>query len=102
MKAYLVGLYVVAAFQAHDAWAQKYVATNTVKPDYPYEARSHHWEGSGVLQLHLRPDGTVKSVTLQESCGYKILDDSAIAAYSQWHFHPGTKVVRIPFTFTMH
>jgi TonB family protein len=104
MKRISVVLTAAACFHSHYVWGQasRQMATNTVKPEYPYGARSHHWEGSGVLQLHLQPDGTVKSVTLLKSCGYRILDESAIKAYGQWHFHAGVNDVRLPFTFTMH
>jgi TonB family protein len=71
------------------------------KPDYPLAARSRRLEGSGIFLLHLRLDGTVQSVEVFKSTGHSELDDSAIAAFSRWRFHPGPTKVKIPLAFTM-
>jgi TonB family protein len=78
-------------------------AIYAAKPDYPYFARTRHMVGSGVFQLHIRPDGTVSSVDTIQSIGYRELDDSATAAFSKWRFRPlrrPTKV-KIPITFSL-
>jgi TonB family protein len=73
------------------------------RPDYPLEARQKHLTGHGVLILHIdRETGTVTSIDIEKSIGYKILDDAAVRAFSRWHFKPGkfTKV-RVPIRYTI-
>ncbi len=71
-------------------------------PKYPYEARLHYTQGRGSFLIHVRPDGSVSSVTVESSAGAPILDKAAIAALSKWRFRPGRfTVVRAPANFTM-
>jgi TonB family protein len=74
-----------------------------VRPEYPFEARSRHVSGSGVLVLHVdRVSGKVTSVTVQKSTGSKLLDDAGIRAFSQWRFRPGavkTDKIWMPISF---
>jgi protein TonB len=73
-----------------------------VLPDYPYAARDQRLEGSGLYRLHIKPDGSVSSVTVLKSTGHVLLDRAAIHAYRQWRFRPGAlRTVRVPVTFTM-
>ena len=73
------------------------------KPDYAYSAQSNRVQGSGIFQLRIRPDGTVSSVEMIRSTGWRDLDRSSTAVFSKWRFrsvgHPAT--VKIPVTFTM-
>ena len=72
------------------------------RPEYPSEARVHYLQGSGSFILHVRPDGTVSRVQVEDSTGAPLLDQTAIAAYSKWRFKPGrVKAVRVPVSFTM-
>jgi TonB family protein len=73
------------------------------RPAYPYEARSKHLTGSGIVLLNIDPSsGSVTSAQLLKSTGHKILDDSALEAFRQWRFKPGSvRKVRIPINFTM-
>jgi TonB family protein len=78
-------------------------ATYAAKPDYPYVARVHHIEGSGVFTVHIGPDGKVQNVDTTQSTGNKDLDLACWTALRKWRFRaPGhaTKV-EIPFTFAM-
>src|SRR3982751_1358973 len=59
------------------------------QPDYPYMARVHHIEGSGVFLVHIRPDGKVASVDVSQSTGNKDLDSVALTALRKWRFRPG-------------
>lgn len=61
------------------------------KPQYPGLARRRGWEGVVMLLVEVTEKGKVASVQLHESCGYKILDKSAVRAVTTWHFLPGTK-----------
>ena len=60
-------------------------------PQYPYADRMLQHEGSGVFRLIIDPKtGVVGRVLVEKSSGYKTLDDSAIKAYQQWRWKPGT------------
>lgn len=61
------------------------------KPEYPSLARRRGWEGVVMLQVDVTKKGEVASVRLHESCGYKILDKSAVRAVKKWRFLPGTR-----------
>jgi TonB family protein len=78
-------------------------ATYTVKPEYPYFARSRHMHGSGIFQLHIRADGTVSSVDTIQSTGYFELDEVSIGAFSKWRFRaPGRPTkVKLPINFSL-
>ena len=75
----------------------------SVRPEYPLEARRQHETGSGVVIIHIdRPTGHVTSVTVHKSTGYKLLDDAAIKAFTQWRFRPGavtTDKIWMPISF---
>jgi TonB family protein len=81
----------------------KLFAISAPRPTYPYEARSHHITGSGLVILDVDPvTGTVVNAALTQSTGSPILDNSAVSAFRHWRFKSGTPSrVRIPFTFTM-
>jgi len=73
------------------------------RPDYPYEARSHHITGSGVAVISVDPDsGLAVDATMEQSIGNPILDSSTVSAFRRWRFKPGTPArVRIPITFML-
>ena len=81
----------------------KALAINAPKPAYPYEARSRHITGSGVCVVTVDTgSGSVTDATMAQSIGNPILDNSAVSAFRQWRFKPGTgSKVKIPITFTM-
>jgi len=79
----------------------KKIATHVKFPVIPPEAKAKHLSGSGVILVHVRPDGTVERAEVARSSGHKILDDAALAAFSQWQFIAGRlSKATIPFTFT--
>lgn len=80
----------------------KALAINSPRPEYPYEARSHHTTGSGVCVVSVDPSGAVTDATMTTSTGNAILDNSAVSAFRRWRFKPGVAPkVKIPLTFTM-
>ena len=81
----------------------KALALYAPKPQYPYEARSRHVTGSGVIVAQVdAASGNVTSASVSQSTGSPILDNAATSAFRQWRFRPGTvSRVNIPITFTM-
>jgi TonB family protein len=78
-------------------------ATYAAKPDYPYLARVHHAEGSGVFAVHITAEGKVSAVDAVQSTGNAPLDNSAITSFRKWRFRPPGRPtkVEIPITFLM-
>ena len=78
-------------------------ATYAAKPDYPYVARVHHIQGSGVFTVHIAADGKVQNVDTMQSTGNKDLDLVCWAALQKWRFRPPGRPtkVEIPITFAM-
>jgi TonB family protein len=73
------------------------------RPDYPYEARSRHLTGSGIAIISVDPiTGSATDVTMEQSIGNPILDNSTVSAFRRWRFKPGSPSrVRIPITFLL-
>ena len=75
---------------------------NAPRPEYPEAARNQRLEGSGLAEIHIRPEGSVESVNMLKSTGHRILDEAAIQGFSRWRFRPHSlKVVRIPIEYRM-
>ena len=77
-------------------------------PAYPLLARRRNYEGTVLLDVLVRRDGTVGSIRLAESSGYKSLDQSAISEVRTWTFHPGKRGgepvemwVKVPIRFRL-
>jgi protein TonB len=77
------------------------------EPVYPRAAAERGQEGAVTLLIHVAPDGHVESVEIQQSSGYRVLDQAAYDAVITWHFHAAIKngevvsselPVRIQFT----
>ena len=81
----------------------KALALYAPKPQYPYEARSRHVTGSGVIVCTVDSgSGNVTGCSVSSSTGSSILDNAATSAFREWRFRPGTlSKVNIPITFTM-
>jgi TonB family protein len=60
------------------------------EPDYTDEARQAHIQGTVVLSVIIRADGTAKVDKVVRGLGYG-LDEKAIATVEQWKFAPATK-----------
>jgi TonB family protein len=71
------------------------------QPQYPYEARSRHIQGSGIFILHVHGD-VVTKVDTYRSTGSPILDNAALSGMTRWRFKPNTPVlVVVPITYVM-
>ena len=57
-----------------------------VEPQYPEEARLQKIQGAVVLDVHIRPDGTVQDVKVME--GPPELAQASTEAVKQWLFKP--------------
>jgi TonB family protein len=70
--------------------------------EYPYEARKSKTTGSGVILVMVTPDGSVSGVSMAQSTGSPILDNTCTSAFQRAKFKPGTAPrVKIPITFTL-
>jgi len=59
-----------------EAWRQKVERVGNL--NYPDEARRRNLSGNLLLDVALRPDGSVDEIILRRSSGEKVLDDAAI------------------------
>jgi TonB family protein len=58
------------------------------EPEYPPLARRLGWEGTPILLLELRADGTVGEVNVVASSNYPVLDEAAKQAVKKWTHIP--------------
>jgi protein TonB len=74
--------WITARTRAHkyaaymEAWRQKVERVGNL--NYPDEARRANLSGNLLLDVALRPDGSVDEIILRRSSGKKVLDDAAI------------------------
>lgn len=59
-------------------------------PRYPAEALRNRWEGTVVLNVRVRADGSVGRIELGTSSGHDVLDQAAIEAVGKWRYNPAT------------
>jgi TonB family protein len=75
----------------------------TPKPEYRPEWAKQGLTGKGVVLVTIdKQTGKVTGAQMLQSTGNKQLDGSALEAYSQWRFDPGTVIVpqlKIPIEF---
>ncbi len=60
-------------------------------PEYPRLARRRGWQGTVLLAVEVKEDGSVGAVSVRTGSPYPILDESALEAVKKWRFTPGTK-----------
>lgn len=91
---------------AYVAPSQHAAYLSNPKPAYPTVARKRGMEGRVVLRVQVRRDGTVRTVDVQSSTGFAILDRAARSAVLRWRFAPATRggmavegEVLVPFDF---
>ena len=81
---------------------------NCEKPVYPSESSTLGEEGTVLLRFLIGTDGNVIESSVENSSGFKRLDESAKEAISKCHFNPATKdglpvqgAARMKFTFRL-
>lgn len=67
-------------------------------PRYPAEALKQEMEGELIVEVHTDEAGWVKSIHLEQSTGYSILDTEALQTVKRWRLTPHS-VFHIPFHF---
>jgi len=77
-------------------------------PVYPTRAQNQGWQGKVLLRVVVSVEGLSETVTVDESSGYDILDESALIAVKQWQFTPAMQgdtplasTVLVPIIFTL-
>ncbi len=82
-----------------DAGPPEYLADP--RPDYPFAARQRHQEGTVILLVTMDAAGNPLTVSVEQSSGYRILDDAALKKVrSSWRFKPGqSSSVHVPVEF---
>ena len=77
-------------------------------PDYPVEAYRAKIEGTTVVRIGVRADGTVEFVEVAQTSGHEMLDKAAVRALRNWRFTPGLNqgvpapfVLRLPIVFKL-
>jgi protein TonB len=66
-----------------------YAAGNR-KPVYPSRSRQYEEEGTVILRVLVRDDGTASTIEIKSSSGHALLDESAKTAVRTWRFKPAT------------
>ena len=77
-------------------------------PRYPRLARERGWQGRVMIEVAVLNDGTVNNAEVEQSSGYRALDQAALRAVRRWRFAvadsnlpPHGAVVRVPITFKL-
>ena len=99
----VVGLVITTRYAVADTNSPhgKALAVYAPRPKYTREWAEKGIVGEGVAILTVdRATGVVTEAHMAKSTGHKVLDDSALEAFRQWRFRPGTvSHVRIPIGF---
>ena len=71
-------------------------------------ARRRHYQGTVLLDVLVDRQGRVDQVEIAQSCGYRILDRSALKSVRQWRFEPARRFgrpiemwVQVPIKFEL-
>lgn len=64
---------------------------NNPRPAYPSLSRRLREQGTVILEVLIKTDGTVGDVRIKESSGFKRLDDTAMKAVRQWRYTPARR-----------
>ena len=75
---------------------------------YPRWALAQEWEGSLVVAVEVRENGTVGRWRIMQSSGYALLDEAAVNAIRAWRFEAGKRkgkpiasCIQIPIHFVI-
>jgi protein TonB len=66
-----------------------YNATNA-KPVYPFMSKRLNEQGTVMLRVQVKADGTAGHVEVKSSSGFPRLDQAAMDAVKTWRFNPAT------------
>ncbi len=66
-----------------------YAASNR-KPPYPALSRRYGDQGTVMLRVLVKADGTAGEVQVKSSSGFPLLDESAKTTVQTWRFNPAT------------
>ncbi len=58
------------------------------EPHYPDSARRNGQQGIVGLRIEILPNGRPGEISVEQSCGFSALDDSAVRAARSWRFTP--------------
>jgi protein TonB len=61
------------------------------KPEYPAVARGRGWQGKVLLRVKVSAEGLSDDVSVEQSSGHDILDESAVEAVKKWRFIPAKR-----------
>lgn len=64
---------------------------NNPKPPYPMVARRMGYHGTVVLDVEVLAEGSAGDIVVHKSCGYEILDKSAVQTVKTWRFLPARR-----------
>jgi len=64
---------------------------NNPAPVYPSQSRRLHEQGTVVLEVLVKADGSLGDLRLKTSSGYSRLDAAALRAVKNWHFVPAKR-----------
>jgi periplasmic protein TonB len=77
-------------------------------PKYPMRSRVAEEQGVVLVIATVEPNGRVVHVELEDSCGFALLDQSALNTLPKWRFDPSSLTryssavrVRIPVKFEL-
>jgi protein TonB len=70
-------------------------------PTYPYEARRAKQTGSGRFMITFDTDGRATDVSVMQSTGSAILDQTTTNTFRRWRAKPGIPKVIVPITYTL-
>lgn len=65
-------------------------------PIYPEFAREQGWEGTVILNVLVNKQGIAAQISVEQSSGYKLLDQAAVKTVRNWKFLP-TRVGQLSF-----
>ena len=107
---------LTSGLQSADASQQESAVTEPVAasylknqpPKYPISALKNKQQGTVLLEIKVSVEGEPRSVIIEKSSGFEMLDEAAIAAVKQWKFIParrGSSVVEanviVPIKFKL-
>jgi periplasmic protein TonB len=65
------------------------------RPKYPELARRRRFQGTVIVEVLVKKDGTAGDVKVSKSSGHRSLDRAALEAVKKWIFKPGSENGRV-------